>query len=537
MTTGAKDLGGTPLTSHWTKRFTTTSPTADLNPPTLTLSFEPGIDSLAVLPGQIVRVNAYAADQGSGVKRVELRLKDSDDPAATFALIDQKSIFDLAVQGPIIFAIDSATLAPGHAYQLQATAYDVTGNLQDATLPFALKSSSAPPTLALPADPAQPVLQGVSVALTPLSVSTAVRKLTFVLDGATTPFATLTVAPYAAMLPTTALPLGAHIVTATAEDGLGQTAQDTLSFTLIDNPSEPRIDFGAAVDGAVYPTGSVFSVLANANDDTGLRDVVFALDDATAATPLLRGIGAVSIDTTTLSAGIHRLYGVATNLLGKRNDPTNPDSYLEFSVRTPPNGPPPAAPTIASMGSPAGGKVTLSGQAPAPFARIDLTNTTRGFSLSVTADASGAWSATIDGEGGDAISAVAFDFNSSQQASAATGSTVPAPPTLASLTLAPATSTHCGRCLRRSRRHRSLFQRQQRESHGAGQLVERAGHRVGRTHGPRRRDCDGRRDDHRERRHCADHDEHRRAHRHRSRSLLLRRRSISRSSARPRRCR
>ncbi len=441
VTTDAKDLGGASLATRWTSSFHTTSSTADVNPPTLTLGFEPGISPLAVLPGQIVRVNAYAADQGSGLARIELRMKDSDDPAAQFELIDQKTIFDLAVQGPIIFSIDSAMLAPGHAFQLQATAFDVAGNLQDATLPFALAASSVPPSIALPADPVQPVLQGVSVALTPQSVSPAVRRVTFVLDGAATPLATLTIAPFAEMLSTIALPLGAHVVTAIAEDGLGQTAQDTLSFTLVDNPSEPRIDFGAAVDGAVYTTGSTFSVLANANDDTGLRDVVFALDDETAATPLLRGVGAVSIDTSTLSAGVHRLYGVATNLLGKRNDPTNPDSYLEFSVRTPPNGPPPAAPTIASIGAPAGGKVTLSGQAPAPFARVDLTNATRGLSLSVTADASGAWSATIDGDVGDAISAVAFDFDRSQQASAATASTVPAPPALASLTLAPATST------------------------------------------------------------------------------------------------
>jgi len=441
VTTDAKDLGGTPLASHWTSSFSTTSSANDVNPPTLTLGFEPGIDPLAVLPGQIVRVNAYAADQGSGVRRIELRLKDADDLAATFVLIDQKSIFDLAAQGPTIFAIDSGALVPGHAYQAQATAFDVAGNLQDATLPFVLKASSAPPVIVLPADPAQPVLQGVSVALAPDSVSSAVHKVTFVLDGAPTPFATLTVAPYAAALPTIELPLGAHEVTAIAEDGLGQTAQDTLAFTLIDNPSEPRIDFGDAVDGASHPTGAVFSVLANATDDTGLREVRFALDDAAASTPLLLGVGAVTIDTATLSSGVHRLYGVATNLLGKSNDTANPDSYLEFSVSTPPNGPPPAAPTIGGIGSPVSGKIALSGHGPAPFARIDLTNATRGLSLTVTADAGSAWSATIGGEVGDAITAVAFDFSTSQQASAAASSIVPAPLALTSITLTPATAT------------------------------------------------------------------------------------------------
>src|SRR5690606_11769968 len=110
LTDAIVDLEGRPLANPWRSTFKTTSATLDLDPPTLTLGFEPGVDPARVLPGQIVQVDAYASDQGSGLARIELRLRDLDAEGALPQLVDQKSIFDQAEQGPCLFAIDSAQL-------------------------------------------------------------------------------------------------------------------------------------------------------------------------------------------------------------------------------------------------------------------------------------------------------------------------------------------------------------------------------------------------------------------------------------------
>ena len=81
LTRAITNTSGVPLFSAWTSRFTTTGDAADdVTPPSLTLSVEPPVNPSFVLPGQLIRADAYAADQGSGIARVELRIKDLDTP-------------------------------------------------------------------------------------------------------------------------------------------------------------------------------------------------------------------------------------------------------------------------------------------------------------------------------------------------------------------------------------------------------------------------------------------------------------------------
>ena len=210
-----------------------------------------------VLPGQIIRLNAYASDQGTGVDRVELRRLDGSTPGAVFELIDQKTVFDIML-GPCIFSVDSSKLVPGRTYQFKATAFDKAGNPQDATLTILMAQSAAPPTIRLPDDPSQPVLQGISVNLTPLEVSAGVKKVTYFLNGSTSPFATQTLPPFQTSLGTLKLDLGDYTVRAAAEDGLGQTGSDTYQFTLVANPNMPVVNFPGSTSGTNYIIGSTF---------------------------------------------------------------------------------------------------------------------------------------------------------------------------------------------------------------------------------------------------------------------------------------
>lgn len=438
LTQDIRDKSGNAIFNAWLSTFRTTDPNDDTTPPTLDLSIEPGVDPLAVIPGQLVRVNAYAQDQGTRVARVELRLQDSDVPDAPVEFVDQKTVFG-ADSGPCIFSVDSSKLVPGHAYQLRGTAFDGAGNAQDATLPILMRSSADVPTIALPADPAQAVLQGVSVTLTPLSVSSAVKKVSFFLDGGPQPFATLTLPPFQTSLGTLELGLGDHLVRAVAEDGLGQRGEDVFTFTLAENRNEPQIRFAGAVDGAQILKGSPLAVVGTATDQAGIRSERFALDDPDGPAVVATG-GAVRLDTSALSEGLHRLFLIATNNLGVSNDPLKPDSSLDFVVKPVPNGPPPAPPVLQTLGPAEGGRVTVKGVAPAG-ARIDVTNVTRGLNTTVYANAIGGFELQIESDAGDVIRAVVFDLSQSQQPSAATEATVPAPRVLTSVRVLPAAVT------------------------------------------------------------------------------------------------
>jgi len=438
LTQDIRDLQGNALFAPWTSQFTTTSPTDDQMPPTLTLSIEPPVDPTQVLPGQVVRINAYAADQGTGVARIELRRKDVDVLDAAFELIDQKSQVDV-LAGPVIFSVDSAMLMAGHTYQFKATAYDGPGNAQDATIAVIMAPSVTPPLIVLPDDPLQPVLQGISVNLTPVAVSGTVKTVHFFVDGAAEPFRTLTLPPFQTSLPTLTLALGDHSVRAVAIDGLGQTGEDTLSFTLATNASLPVVTFGSAVDGAQYVVGSTFPVAGSATDPVGLESVRFYLD-APGGAPIAVGTQPFTIDTTNLGEGPHQVIIVATNLLGVSNDPADAASILDFAVVPLPTGPPPPPPVLAPLTAPVNGHVSVQGTSVAG-ARIDITNLASGLMVGVSANGGGTFAATIDAAAGDTIRAVAYDFTQSQEPSTPVQVTVPAPPALDHIEVTPAAFT------------------------------------------------------------------------------------------------
>lgn len=438
LTQDIKDEDGDALSEEWTSQFRTTDPNDDVTPPQLSLSFEPGIDSLQVLPGQLVQLSAYAADQGTGVARVELRLRPDDAPDDPEEFIDQKTKFG-AEAGPTIFSVDTVRLTPGRTYQLRATAVDRAGNSQDATIPFVMQAALAPPAISLPEDAAQPVLQGISVSVTPVSVASVVKEVAFFLDGAAVPFATVTLPPFQASAVTTPLSAGPHVVRAVAMDAFGRSAEDTFSFTLVANLNPPTTSFAGASDGARFVSGAPIVVTGLASDPTGIRESAFHLNDPDGV-PLVAPGGVVTIDTAAIGEGIHRLYLLATNQVGVSNDPADPDSYLEFTVLPVPNGPAPPPPVLGTLGSPKNGTVTVTGFAPAG-SRVNVTNATDGTSAFVYAGADGRFSLVIDAEAGEVIEATVLDVSQSQHPSAKASATVPAPRVLTGIQLLPAAAT------------------------------------------------------------------------------------------------
>ncbi len=428
LTRAITNQSGVPLFSAWTSRFTTTGDAADdVTPPSLTLSVEPPVNPSFVLPGQLVRVDAYAADQGSGVVRVELRIKDLDTPGSEYVLVDRKVVF-AGDAPPFIFTIDSARLVAGHAYQLMATAYDAQMNGQTATLSLAVASSAAPPTVVLPSAPADGVPQGISVSLVPEQVTGGVRDVRYFLDDVPTPFSTVTLPPYQASLGTVTLALGSHTIRVVAVDALNQEGSATFAFTLVPNPNRPQVALVGTTSGATYIVGSSFVVNSTATDPVGIASVTSTVDGQLVA----RGETPFTVATAALGVGVHTIVAEAVNLLGVTSTVVS-----AFTVAEPPHGDPPAAPTITGVSGPSGGTTTITGRS-AAAARIDVTNTTRQIAIGVTAGADGYFSVTIAAAVGDLLSIVAYDYSVSQLPSTPSTATVQAPPALTGLAAAPA---------------------------------------------------------------------------------------------------
>jgi hypothetical protein len=427
LTRGIANVDGVQLYNAWTSRFTTTGEALDdVTPPTLTMAIDPPVNPSYVLPGQLVKVDAYAADQGSGVVRVELRLKDLTEAGSSYQLVDRKVVFSGDLP-PYLFTVDSAKLMAGHTYQLMATAYDYMMNAQNATINLVIAATAAAPTITLPESPSQGIAQGISVSITPESITGGVNEVRYYLDGATAPFKSVNIPPYQAGLGTLTLALGNHTIRAVAVDALGQTGEATYTFELVANPNKPQISLNGAVNGATYIVGSSFVVSGSASDPVGIASVSYSVD----GTVVANADQSFTVVTAGLSIGSHTISATANNILGQSTTLTS-----SFNVADLPNGPAPAAPVITTLSLPANGNVTLAGSS-AAGARIDITNLTQQFGISINANDSGLFSGAIAAASGDQLRLIAYDYTSSQQPSPAATATVSAPPVLTGVSATP----------------------------------------------------------------------------------------------------
>ncbi|MDX9975757.1 MAG: Ig-like domain-containing protein, partial [FCB group bacterium] len=340
---------------------------------------------------------------------------------------------------PYIFSIDSSALNFGHSYEIMGTAYDYMGNTRNTTMGMWIADSADPPTVVLPDDPADAVLHGISIPLTPTQITGGVREIQFFLDGAAEAFNTSTLSPYQVRLDTLGMTLGTHTVRAVAVDGLDQTGEDTLTFELAENKNMPTVSFGNLQDGMQVVVGQSLVVNASAEDRVGIVSVAYYLD-GTKAVPIATGTEPFSIDTSTLSLGTHALFIVATNKLGITNDIADPASVLEFAVVQPPPGQPPAAPSLTSVSYPVDGKVTVVGQSVAN-AKIDITNTTLGLTVTTQANGGGTFTCVVGAAAGDVLRVVAYDLSQSPDPSQPTQTVVQAAPILQRIEVSPTSHT------------------------------------------------------------------------------------------------
>ena len=436
LTPDIKDQDGNPLYAEWVSKFRTTSSVNDNDPPQVNLSVLPPVNPNYVMPGQVIPIRVYAADAGSGIGLVELYVKDTTIGTGLFERVDSKTIFtpgDL----PVTFSVDSANLAPGHDYLFKASVEDRRGNVQEATIAAVIATWAGPPLIVLPPDPTNDVLYGVSVPLAPVTLSGGVRRVNYYVDGATNAFATMFLPPYATSLGTFSLALNIHTVRADAVDALAQTGTDYFVFNLITNSSEPVVSFGSLVNGAQYFTNAMFAISGIVTDTVEITSVQFFLD-AVGGPLLATNTQPFFVAASNLSVGSHEVILLASNKLGRANNPVAPPSRLQFDIVPVPPGPPPAPPSVTRLDEPQDG-VTFVGGSSVGSAKIDVLNANRGLRITVDANLSGNYLASIAADGGDVLKLTATDPNNSGVPSAPTIVVVPTPPVVTNLVVSPAT--------------------------------------------------------------------------------------------------
>jgi large repetitive protein len=425
-----KDLQGRNLASEWISGFSTTGEGLDdMTPPEISLSVEAPTNANNIIPGEQVKIIAYASDQGSGVRSVELRIKDLSDADSRFTLVDRKN-YVLGDRFPFIFSIDSTKLIPGNTYQLLGTAYDGAGNLQDATLGLIVASTADHPQLVLPAGPLE-ILHGVPLSLTPVQVSSSAYKVSYFIDDAVNPVKVLEVRPFQFETSTLPIGVGNFVIRAVAEDGLGQTTEALIDLEIKENNEIPTVVFNSPFEDQTIVSGQVLNVNTTIEDPVGIKSITWTLDAPGSPSNPINGQTVFNLTTSNLPLGSYTLNVEAVNKL----DISSGVLSRTFEIIDPPPAPPPAPPAISSVGLPQGGMVSIFGTTE-PRRRVDVRSEQAGVEVIVYANGAGNFNASISAESGDTLFARAYDL-SLQSVSEETSVMVPSPEPITGLQVTP----------------------------------------------------------------------------------------------------
>ncbi len=165
--------------------------------------------------------------------------------------------------------------------------------------------------------------------------------------------------PYSIVMDSTKVSNGAHTLTATARDAVGNsTTSSVVNITVSNDLTAPTVSISAPANNASV-SGSSVTVSANAADNVGVVGVQFKLDGNNLGAEDTASPYSVILDSTKISNASHTLTAVARDAAG--NSTTS--STITITVN---NQPPDTTPPTVSMTAPAnnasvsGASVTVS---------------------------------------------------------------------------------------------------------------------------------------------------------------------------------
>ncbi len=198
---------------------------------------------------------------------------------------------------------------PGGAYRATVKVADVLGNINEASVEFAISGTLPAVVIHSPAS-GQSVTDTTPLVSGEISGAGTLEITTFTVDGVD---ATPEVAGNRFTYTPTGLSGGEHTVAVEVTDGDGNTAQTSTSFTVVTDTSPPVIS--AAAPSGVVKGDSWITISAVASDDqSNIVSVKFAIDDKPfrSVPPAQIAEGRVEI-ADSFTAGTHTVRVVATS--------------------------------------------------------------------------------------------------------------------------------------------------------------------------------------------------------------------------------
>jgi subtilisin family serine protease len=284
----ARDAAG-----HETNTSVTVAVTNDGAPPSVTLT-NPAAGSTV---GGTVSVVAAAADD-IGVVSVQF-------------LVDGNAAGAALTSAPYEWAWNTGAASNG-PHTVTAVARDAAGHETTTTAVVTVSNDHAAPTVALTGPAGGATLSGtVSLAATAAD-DIGVVSVQFLVDGVAHG-GVMAAAPYESAWNTTALPNGAHTVTAVARDAAGHETTASAVVTVLNDLAAPTVALVSPVVG--LPLSGIVSIAAVATDDIGVSSVQFAVDGVAVASATAAPYE-WSWNTANAANGLHTVTAVARDAAG-----------------------------------------------------------------------------------------------------------------------------------------------------------------------------------------------------------------------------
>lgn len=196
-------------------------------------------------------------------------------------------------------------------HSLYVVATDTLGN--SSTSPaVSVTVDNAPPTVVL-TTPAEGATLGGTVTVAANSADNlGVRKVEFYRDSSVL-LGTVVSAPYTFNWNSTTVTAGGHTLYAVATDIAGNTATSAIISVTVDNTA-PTVAVTSPVNGG--KVGGTITLATNAADNVGVLKVQFYRDSSVLLGTTLAAPFNLSWNTTTVTAGAHTLYAIATDTAG-----------------------------------------------------------------------------------------------------------------------------------------------------------------------------------------------------------------------------
>lgn len=237
---------------------------------------------------------AVQASDNVGVSRVEL-YKDA-------------ALVGTITTAPYNFSWDTLTGADGN-YSFTSKAYDAAGNVGSSAA-LVLTVDNSPPTSSVTAPANGSVVTGASVAISAnASDSSGIQKVDFYRDGGVL-VGSDTSSPYSVSWSLSGISNDTHNLYVVATDTVGNSVTSASVSVTVDN-APPSVAVTSPINGA--KVGGTVSVAANATDNAGISKVQFYRDSNVLLGTVLTPPFSINWNTTSVTAGAHTLYAVATD--------------------------------------------------------------------------------------------------------------------------------------------------------------------------------------------------------------------------------